>query len=317
MAIPNWGKWLIDVGRGLASQANSEYRFVASICLPTRAYASAFLALGSMISASSQVKPVSNLIEHFELLSNLPRGTPLVWYKQGSSGMARMNGKVEGVSIYEGERRLCIRTQNSRGGNLTYLLTPGDCATVTISSKERKLPKRQRGRRVSFNTGFVEKILGEQFDQVDYISAGEPVSAIVGPTGVLRREINDTILGVLSGTEVRQGTFNDVLRVRRFLGETEPYRSEIYSTRFLDRSMLSLSPQFTIFDGPLSFLKWRAMFEDANWFVIMDWTQLHLEEAVDVVNAGYITSATPRLPNMRLPSLPEGTDISVYWERME
>ncbi|SFL73949.1 hypothetical protein SAMN05421830_105236, partial [Desulfomicrobium norvegicum] len=76
-SLPEWAEYFISVGKHLASEDNSASRIVTAIVVPTRAYCAAFVSLG-MIVSDAAAHDSSSAAAHFEMLFDLPIGTPVI-----------------------------------------------------------------------------------------------------------------------------------------------------------------------------------------------------------------------------------------------
>ncbi len=70
----------------------------------------------------------------------------------------------------------------------------------------------------------------------------------------------------------------------------------------------------TIFDGAVSFLKWRDYWRKSNWIVLLDKTESRFQEAVDLLNQEYIEKRIGESLNENMFSLPEGIEIIAFNE---
>src|SRR4051812_14368091 len=72
--IPEWARFLVDLGSYVATTDTPKHRLVIGLALPARAYAAAFTALGIVLARSLLVAGKANLSEHFQELCLLPAG---------------------------------------------------------------------------------------------------------------------------------------------------------------------------------------------------------------------------------------------------
>ena len=129
---------------------------------------------------------------------------------------------------------------------------------------------------------------------------------ILGNVGSLVQEATATKLSVGSrGQEVSAGTLRDILRIRKLYDNNkEAFRSDIFPVNVRDHAMPSetISPHLVVFDGAVSFLKWRHKWSHCNWVVILDRTEPRFTEAVQIVNEEYLSRISDC--GLRLPQPP-------------
>ena len=65
-----------------------------------------------------------------------------------------------------------------------------------------------------------------------------------------------------------------------------------------------ITPYATLFDGALSFLKWREAWRQTHWIVVLDRTDSHFADAVNVLNQEYVSDRV----DAELPALPRWPD---------
>lgn len=310
--LPNWGTFFIELGRRVAEWETGSNRLVVALAIPTRAYAAALTAFGVVVTrATLSNSQIEDTNKYFERLCNLPQGTPVTFSKKSR----KFKAFYEGVDKISGQRRLRIRVESSDTGGLTYLVGLENAHNIKIRTTPiRNLPKKQKGRKIFNHSKFIEEVLGAEMantclneSQIDFI--------IVGKINILKKEITkNNFAGSPSFEKI--GVLQDVLRVRHFLSADNPaYRSEVFSVTHRKRSRLSdgTIPFVTIFDGASSFIKWRDDWRSSHWIILLDRTEIHFQEAVDIVNQDYI-NRVDETKIQNLPSLPPGVELVNYQE---
>jgi hypothetical protein len=111
---------------------------------------------------------------------------------------------------------------------------------------------------------------------------------------------------------MQPGTLQDILKIRRFAGEGHTYRSEVMAVAAEALPEIT-SPYTTLFDGALSFLKWREAWRQTHWIVVLDRTEPHFAEAVNILNQEYVSDRLDAEVPI-LPRLPDGMDVLLFKE---
>lgn len=310
--LPNWGTFFIELGRRVAEWETGINRLVVALAIPTRAYAAALTAFGVVLTrATLSNSKIEDTNKYFERLCKLSKGTPVTFFNKAR----RFKGFYEGVDKSRGQRRLRIRVESRKTGGLTYLVPLEESHKIKIRTTPiRNLPKKQNGRKVFAHSKFIEDILGVEKAK-NCFNESQVDCAIFGKINILNKEITQTnFAGSPSFNKI--GVLQDVLRVRHFFSTDNPaYRSEVFSDRAKKRPILSdgTIPFVTIFDGASSFIKWRDDWRSSHWIILLDRTEIHFQEAVDIVNQDYINRVDEEgIPN--LPSRPPGVELVNYQE---
>jgi len=311
--LTEWCYFFIRLGTIVAAAWDIEKRLVAGLILPTRAYAACLAAAGTVIArAPIPVSDLAGAEEHFDKLCRLEIGTPLVY----RNGNREFKGIFAGVTTFNDETRIRVQIGNKEGGNLTALLNKEMSLAVSIAAIEDvKLPKKQAGRKIVRRKGFLDSMLGK-VNSCGFALSSRLDCAILGPVSVLKREVTETGLAVRVPGGFTEGTFQDILRVRRFLSEGKAFRTEIYpaSGKVPPTLENSSDPCVVIFDGAAGFLKWRDNWRISNWIVLIDRTGPNFREAVEMVNQQFIKNRTGNCPELDIPPVPPGIEIIVYEE---
>ncbi|MBC7341777.1 MAG: hypothetical protein H5U02_04925 [Clostridia bacterium] len=314
LPLPEWCGFFFRLGSIAAAARDPGKRLVVALSVPTRAYAACFVAAGTVIArAPLPVRDLPEPDEHFDRLCRLKIGTPLVYRK----GNRKFKGIFAGVTaLNNGETRIKVQIANKEGGNLTELLNKEMSLAVSIATiDDIKLPKKQAGRKIVRRKSFLDSILGK-VDSCGFTVTSRMECAILGPVGVLRREVTETRLSIRGPGGFARGTLQDILRVRRFLSEGKAFRTEIYpaSRNMPPRLEKGSDPCVVIFDGAAGFLKWRDNWRISNWIVLLDRTGPNFREAVEIVNQEFIKNRIGNCPELDIPPVPRGIEIIVYEE---
>jgi hypothetical protein len=279
--MPSWATSFISLGAATAAPRETHFRFIAGLAVPIRAYAAALIATG-FVSERAKI-PFDSIdeTEYLDYLKTIEPGRPVI-YRAGED-------------CYPGE--FIGLEQMGEGHSINLIWKKGkqrcECG-LSLKEARRKLQivgfpnndysKKMIGEhRIIHNKEFLRTILGSN-NSYEFAMRSRLECVIIGCVNILRHEIKDTEISF--GSRRVEGTFQDVLRVRKFLSEGSAYRSNVMPS---DREQSSLTsnqdvPYIVIFDGAMSFLKWRDYWRRSNWLVLLDKTESCFQEAVDQLN---------------------------------
>lgn len=279
--IPAWGKAYGALGTLFANHQGKGERLVVGLALPTRAYAAAFTALGF---ALEQVKtPIDQPApdDHFLRLCELAPGSA-VKYRDSTDDKLK-DALFEGCREMRGELYIGIR-KNSR--HSIDWLPPQYATRVHPSSKViTQLPKSQKGRSVDKGSRLLRACIAET-GIFDYYLHSRLECLFIGNKDALARELTKTPFAVRR-EDLCEGTLQDILRAQELLPDGEGYRTRILSDRSKQVSKERETPRLVLFDGAAGFLKWRDLWRDAHWLVVLDKAQSGFDEAVSALNREY------------------------------
>jgi hypothetical protein len=311
--LPAWGTFFIDMGRRVAQSESGQNRLVVGLAVPTRAFAAALAAFGVVLArANSSMKQVDPST-HFERLCGLPKRTPVVFREKGK----QFKGIYEGIKKEHDKQYLQIRVESQNTGGLTYLVLPEECHNVAEASEQiSELPDRQKGRPIIYNRKFLESLIGEE-DVFKFATSSCLECTILGRISILRHEIKE--INFYCGQDkgvYKAGKLQDILRVREWLSKDEAYRSEVLPVdgHNQQKTAEGLVPHVTIFDGAAGFLKWRDYWRNSHWIIVLDRTEPHFREAVELVNQDYIQNRVGEGGIQNMPPSPPGVEFVVYQE---
>ena len=294
LPLPSWVKFYLQLGAVVAQENSVELNGVTALAVPTRPYAAVLVAAGVVVSKATKIgtKRQDSPTSHFEMLASLPRGTSVTVRK----GAKLVKGVLVGASDLhsDGKVRIGIRIQSGKGGALTEWLPPDSSPNVQVSTKNwSRLPTdADKAKHVDAS---VSEFISQVFQGADlgnFVTESTLDCVIVGNLGQLVQEALALKLSVgLQGTEESGGTLRDLLRIRRLCGKSEAFRSDIFPVRTRKNVTLTdgMEPDLVIFDGAYGFLKWRYEWPRCNWVVILDRTDPHFTEAVQLVNEDYLS----------------------------
>lgn len=309
--LPDWCHFFIRLGHVLAMADNQDKRLIAGLAVPTRAYTACLAAAGAVMGrASIPVNAPAGKEEHFNNLCRLEYGTPLNYIK----GNRKKKAIFAGITTFNGELRIRIQTESEEGGGLTELLNKKMALAVSVADGgEIKLPKKQSGHKIVTRKAFLDNLL-PGVDINTFVLFSRLDAVITGPVALIRREVTDTRLIVkMPRGKFAEGTFQDILRVRRFLFEGKPFITDVYPVSGGRQPGNGYSnPAVAVFDGALAFLKWRDAWLDSNWIVLLDRTGPNFWDGAETLNQDYIKNRTLNCPELDLLSVPAGVEMICY-----
>lgn len=321
MPLPSWAHFYTDVGAAAASTRCADTRLVVGLAVPTRAYAAAFTALGVVLGAAESSGMDEEDKEYFEQLYRTRPGTSVRFFDEKAGRIKR--GVLSGTDTVDGKRVLRIqvtrtaRDTERRGGSQTYLVSMESARKITLADGENwQLSATQSGRRVSGETTLSGALL-DAGKARRFVTGSSFDCAILGEASILRKEIKETRVAV--GDPVVNGSkdhLQDVLRVRRFGGVGQPYRSRVIPTATWKRraSLKGPKPKVAVFDGAAAFLKWRDHWRESNWVVILDRTQRLFESAAATLNEAYAANRLRDASLKAIGQVPAGVELLAFEE---
>ena len=311
ISLPDWSRFLIKLGHVLATAVDQDKRLIAGLAIPARAYAACLAAAGAVMGrASIPVNSPTGEEEHLNNLCHLEYGTPLNYIK----GNRKKKAIFAGITTLNGELRIRIQTESEEGGGLTELLNKKMALAVSVAGGGKiKLPKKQSGHKIVTRKAFFDNLL-PGVDINTFVLFSRLDAVITGPVALIRREVTDTRLAMkMSRGKFAEGTFQDILRVHRFLFEGKPFRTDVYPVSGARQPANGYSnPAVAVFDGVLAFLKWRDAWLDSNWIILLDRTGPNFWDGVETLNQDYIKNRTLNCPELDLLPVPAGVEMICY-----
>lgn len=311
--LPNWSQFLMQAGAIICSIENTEKRTVASFSLPTRAYAAAFLSTGAVLSRLSSSLDAATDIAHIQQLCALPRGTPVTLCRNNRI----LKGLFMGCGEFEGKVLARVQVENARSGALEYQIAQEQWARIQVSAlAPTALPSRQKGR-LNDPGNMLTAIIGPP-KALDHTLTSQLDCVVVGRANIMLYEIGHTqFCYKVSDSCCSPGNLQEILRVRRFLGNSNAYRSDVIS---IDDASFWASqnvrpPTLMVFDGARAYLKCHHLWPNSHAAVILDRTDLHFDEAAQLINQDFVQRRIGSAwPQQKLPPIPIGIEVMVYEE---
>lgn len=271
--LPSWTHFACRLGAALSS-LDQQFPATVAVVVPDRRYlsvlcAASYIALKSVEESTEEKKQA-----YYEELTNLPSGTPVALRKSGRI--------LKGWLRHRREELIGVQTECEEGGGTVQLISPSRSTRIgPLREDLQTLPKNQRGYQVRANVDFIESVL-PNVDALSFLSKSSLVCLIIGQISRLEREIHDTQLRV-EGEKPAEGNFQDLMRVRRFGGKLENSRVRLHKRSGTDPPEMSgdAEPEFVLFDGSLSFVKWSNYFPDKHQVAVIDRHDYRFDEATE------------------------------------
>jgi len=311
-SLPAWAEYFIGIGKQIARADDPRKRLVTAIVVPTRAFGAAFVSLGIVISDAAR-RDSASAAAHFENLSRLPIGTPVV-YRQAPGKTLR--GVLQPSELCNGKMYIKVQVHSTKGGGLTHLVDHSGVLLVQPAGHSGKLPKSQGTENSRFCNQFVDVLLGEA-DPVQLGLQSKFCCAIIGKRNALEQEIRKTPLALhVNGTSHAGGMLQDILRVDRFVTGSQSHRSALVpvSSEPPPKDVIERVEMGTVFDGAHGFLKWAAMWEKSNQVVILDRTEPYFEDAVSAINSRFSQNRSDNVASLNGVEPPAGGEVLSFWE---
>ncbi len=313
--MPYWAVSYFNIGASLAGQSNDKYRFVVGLALPVRAYAAPLIATGIVVARAKLPVIRSDASDYLEYLKTVAVGTKVL-FTQGDNCYT---GEFLEVRQSEGQPLVWIIWKRGKQEcNCGLSLTEARKRLQIISNLRQEADKKVAGRRLVHNKEFIKAIL-DGINPTEFVLQTRLECIILGSVNTLRREIKDQQISI--GAKHTSGTMQDVLRVKKYLADGSTYRSNVTpaSRELNSQTENSEIPYATIFDGAISFLKWRDYWRKSNWVVLLDKTEACFLDAVDQLNKEYIEKRIPEgvvdnIPG--IPAVPAGVELLMFQESM-
>lgn len=326
-SLPEWASYFLFLGFFIASQPKIETRAIIGVALPTRAYAAALAATGVVYNRTVIAKNRVEDESHFQSLCELPNETPVTYLH----GQRNLKGVLLGCKTESGQKMLVVHIRNSRGGNESHFVRASDAVKIQLltenplaDSASKKSARHQTGQLVAPVSDFARNLLGAEHT-ADFSLRSRLDCCIVGRLSALRQEINETTFATSSISAVtipakdkfHQGTLQDVLRVRKFMGEGKAFRTDAVASQSRNVPNLArdAAPHVTIFDGATGFTKWRDYWRDSHWLVLLDSTESGFDEAANLLNADIRNRLDDEFSD-DVPPPPAGVELVYYRERL-
>jgi hypothetical protein len=302
--VPEWGQFLLELGRRFARFHSAQGELVVALTLPTRAYAAALAATGVVLERAAKSSGNSDALLHFQQLTDLVKlqGPTPVYLKEGEN--KHITGQL--TSVRNGH--LVVLTGGEHNGWLTHYVPRARSLGVQLADHAKRLGRAYK----ILNSGFefLDRCL-PGLNPVDFASETLFDCAIIGVRDHLRAEMTETTFR-LQGTPSRpvEGCLQDILRVRDFLPPGANYRSKVLSP-MLQPITTNLQPLVAIFDGGRGFLRYRDAWGSVPWLVLLDRTESSFDEAASAINSDHLYRSNDA-EDLNLPPIPPAIEVMTF-----
>lgn len=277
--LPSWGSYLVLLGsRAVKSSGAGDGPTVRALVLPTRAYAAVFCAVGAVLRRVSAAVP-ADTAGHFAALSRLPVGTTVTY--RTSKALTRFPGRLMGSESLGGVDYLVIQPSQK-----ALIRVPARYALDVMPSERAiaELPEQATSKVVRGCGALMSALLPPNL-LWNWLASSRLECVIVGSESTLREEIARTTVGFLSVGGLVEGALQELLRVRRFITDDGPYRSEVFAVTGERHDVArAATPEIVVFDGAMSFLRWGALWPAAERIIVLDRTERRLSDATTEVD---------------------------------
>ncbi len=331
--LPEWCYGYLELGAILAYASPPSRRLVLGLAVPTRAYVAALIGTGLVIDRLGERKRVGSEENHIEVLRGVKRGTPVIIHEDAK----KVKGLFMGVqdNFHDGKTFIGVQVQegNSKAGALLRWFPPNLAGSIAVieraSAKPLKLPKEAKSEELVTNQVFASYFLS--LNALRTIAEESRTECIVvGQVNLLRQETVDTVLAVETDQEtvdsanksspitrprhLVKGCLQDVFRMQRFCRNDETYRSKIITPTGIEQNIAKGKEAPTvIFDGAMGFLKLRHLWPKSDFVAILDRTDPHYDDAVNLINQDFVNRVDEAEIQYKAP-LPLGVEATSYWE---
>lgn len=303
VALPEWARFMITLGRCAATFRVEGRRSVAGLSVPTRAFAAAFCAAGAVAALYDGV-PATDAREHFEQLARLPRGTPLRYRTRDYL----CSGRLVGCEVRPDGEYLAL--QNGPDG---YKRRWDKCAEMQPLASGEGLFQR---RKLAPAPGFLRCALPGA-EPNDYAAWSRLDCLLIGFKEALRDELcGAEMWSEGGGLPPQRGCLQDILRCHALTpNPNDHFRSDLlpaYASEVPER-LKDAQPPLVVLDGAPAFLRWRAQWPASPIVLILDRTSPSAQAAADAFNQERAASIRDaRIPG--LPALPAGVELLAFLE---
>ena len=304
--LPIWARFFLTLGSVLARYREEKIRYVAALALPTRSYAAALI--GSGLAYTNSFLHSNESTQHLELILSLPNGT-LVKYLSKKGRL--LNGIKREVIDYEG--KLTIGIQKGSIGKETIYVAATDASRIEILDKNYlRLPKQQIGRDIHPPSPLLAEMLGDQ--SYEYLFQTKIDGLVIGSCNALKEDAEALIGAKPANGLIQEGYLFELFRVKGFNSASTGHRFLIQaptSQETIELPEHDSQSRAVIFDGSLSFTKWKECYRNQNWIVILDHTEPNFANAVSQINQEYIYRSDHAV-KISIPPLPSGIELMLF-----
>jgi len=312
--LPDWAQFCVATGK-LVAGLGKDSQATLGIIAPTRRFAAAFCAAGTVFQLGSHSPEEGEIEAHLESLRahhSKDRTSPTsVTYLKGKR---ILRGQLKEIG-----REVKIQVNSEKGDKKAFIVTSDSKKILRIGIREpseRELPMSQKGRSIRSALPFLRSVLPDR-DPCVFLARSRLECVLVGQIKRLKSEIREVSFAVETNEENEEaceGRLQDLLRVERFGYTREGYRARICKSAGNSPPVLSEEdpPPVVFFDGAAGFMKWRDRFPDSHHVVVIERQDRSFEDAVNQLKRDSFMRRGP-VDLSPLPAPPAGTEIMGYW----
>ena len=303
LPLPGWARFFLELGNSLANADVEKCRYTAALALPARSYAAAFIGTG--FSCTNLLLRSYEDAEYIEFIYSLPEGTSVNFFENGKIKKAIKKD----VHEYNGARHVGIQIEDST----TKYVHPKNVRKIEVTDKTYDhLPNNQKGYNVVTPSGLLNALLQEKSSE--YVYRTRINGVVVGSGNTLKEE---AFLSLAVSDKERKKTFQgslyELFRVEGFNPHNVGHRFSLQSSSSNHETTPdNLAPDtVVIFDGSLGFTKWREMYKNQNWVVVLDHTETNFLNAIAQINQEY-HYRSDSVVKVSLPPIPSGMEMMFF-----
>lgn len=304
--IPKWCLFFISLGEKIGSDLDRRQKLNMVVTVPTKAYVAPFIGVGILLSHINKSSSNEIFEKHFKELKSLKKNTPVLYRRDSRV----LKGLYSGVTNFQGEKHILVRTQSNKAGGLTYYVPKKDALNIQIAPEGNKeLPKNQKGRKESVDFVFSDAVYGKK-SRVFLKQSKPRICFIAGKE--FEYEVKNEKFSIINKNIV--GTLNDLLRIKQFQKKIDFYQSQYISIFSRKRNVeLDITDEtIVIYSGSSGYLKWKGKFDHLSSVIILDRSDTQFELAVTEINNLYILSNERTSVTIDLEDIPNGIEL-MYW----
>ncbi|MGA4719752.1 hypothetical protein [Fictibacillus nanhaiensis] len=312
--LPNWANFYIMVGKTFYESLTNKTKLRLVLTLPSRSYAGVFIAYGAMLALIMDKVDKNTIDTHFKKIKNLDIGTSVVYRKQDRI----YRGIYSGTEEINGEERIKITIQEKKAGSLTELLSSNQTLSVQVANeKNYKLPKNPKGRENKVSD-FI-KIGFQNYNYHRLLTHSQLQFYYIGRKKWIKEEAVETEMALydFKKSQYVKGNLHELLRMKELMGEQASYQSQLISSSSGSHEInlnYSTASTFTIFDGAMSYLRWREVFKSTHSVVILDRTETNFENAIYEISNDLLLSQKNDMDfPLNVQHIPRGIEL-MFWE---
>lgn len=304
--LPEWGRFMLEVGARVVDSRPAEGRVVIALSLPVRAFAAALSSASAVITAFRDRPPLRDVTEHFDYLASLPEGTAISHHRANSVQQGRLVG-VE-TSPYDAAPAVRIKLRKEE-----RLLPVGLCTEIQVIDEPGTLKVRKQT--LVKDPSFLAHALPGA--DIASLSANTRLDCvIVAVQHSLEEELLARQFGAAEEDRIHEGTLQGIVRARQLAGSKDAYRSAIIPAHSEEpaAALGASAPRIAIFDGASAFNNWRSRLPQSNWLVLLDRGSRSAEQGAAAINQAYAM----RLDDsdaLKSLDVPAGIETLAYVER--